>query len=220
MKKYKNKYRIESHRHRYWDYSLPGGYFITICTAQRACFLGNISDGVMQLSSYGQVVQDEMLRIPAYHDSVQLGAWVVMPNHVHMIVDIIDGDNNDDDDGNGNDVEKIHEFSLPQPPPQPKPQPQSEPQSPPWWHDPNYRPTTDEIKQYRKQRRKMTIPKIVGKFKMITSKQINIIRQSPHQKNWQSNYHDHIIKNHTSYQRIQTYIKNNPLHWDKDKFHG
>ncbi len=66
----------------------------------------------------------------------------------------------------------------------------------------------------------MIIPKIIGKFKMITSKQINIIRDTPKQKNWQANYHDHIIRDDQSYGRIQRYINNNPLNWKTDKFHG
>jgi len=66
----------------------------------------------------------------------------------------------------------------------------------------------------------MIIPKIVGKFKMITSKQINMIRNTPKQKNWQAIYHDHIIRNKNSYHCIQNYIKDNPLNWYIDKFHG
>lgn len=97
-------------------------------------------------------------------------------------------------------VKKIHEFSLPIPPTQPT------------------QPTIDEIKQYRKQRRNMIIPKIFGKFQQQTSKQINILRNTPGVKNWQRNYHDHIIRNDKSYQNIRNYIVNNPQKWMNDKF--
>lgn len=77
----------------------------------------------------------------------------------------------------------------------------------------------DEIKQYRKQRRKMIIPKIIGKFKMLTSKNINILQAREGQKNWQHDYYDHIIRDQQSLDRISDYIKNNPLNWNEDKFY-
>ena len=66
----------------------------------------------------------------------------------------------------------------------------------------------------------MLIPKILGKFKMQTSKQINILRNTPGETNWQSNYHDHIIRNNDEYKRIKHYIINNPEEWDNDKFNN
>lgn len=36
---------------------------------------------------------------------------------------------------------------------------------------------------------------------------------------WQGRYHDHIIKNESTFQRIRDYIKTNPLNWEKDKFY-
>ena len=65
----------------------------------------------------------------------------------------------------------------------------------------------------------MLIPMIMGKFQMQTSKQINIINNTPGNKNWQHNYHDHVIRNNAEYQRIKHYIKNNPLNWKDDKFY-
>lgn len=206
--KYHNKYRIESNRWPYWDYSAPGSYFITICTQNRSCIFGTISAGKMILSAYGEIVENEFLKIPTYHQRAGLDAHVVMPNHVHCIITL--GDDNAGD-GGGGDVEKIHEFSLPEP------RPHHHPQS--WWHNPNHHPTDDEIKQYRKQRRRMIIPKLLGKFQMITSKQINLIRHTPGTKNWQPNYHDHFIRDSVAYYRIKRYIRNNPENWKGDTFH-
>ena len=64
----------------------------------------------------------------------------------------------------------------------------------------------------------MIIPKICGKFQMLTSKHINQLRQTPGTKNWQANYHDHVVRNNGEYQRIKNYIINNPKKWDEDKF--
>ena len=110
-------------------------------------------------------------------------------------------------------VEKIHEFSLPI---QLQPLASPSPPSDPWWDEPNYIPTAYEVIQYRKQRRRMIIPKMVGRLKMQTSKQINIKRNTPGVQNWQSSYHDHIIRDAKSYQRIKDYIVNNPKNWEED----
>lgn len=65
----------------------------------------------------------------------------------------------------------------------------------------------------------MIIPKTIGKLKMKTSKQINILRQTPGRTNWQHDYHDHIIRNKRAYQNIAQYIRNNPKKWEEDGFH-
>lgn len=191
MAKYKNKYRVESNRHRYWDYSWPGYYYITICVINRECTLEKIINGKMYLSESGQIVQDEILDIPQYNERLQLGEWVVMPNHIHMIIEIMDGD------GDG----------TPSAPPTP------------WWYDPDYKPTIDEIKQYRRQRRKMIIPKTIGKIKMVTSKNINNSHHTEGRKNWQRDYYDHIIRNQQSLDRITNYIKNNLRNWNEDELY-
>ncbi len=209
--KYQNKYRIESNRWQFWDYSAPGSYFITICITGRDEVLGNIKNKKMELSVFGEIVKSEFQKIPGYHKRAFLDAWVIMPNHVHCIITL----GNYDDDCIDVEkihvkkihVKKIHEFSL-RPPPSPQ-QPQ------PFYNNP---PTESEIKQYRKQRRKMLIPKLTGKFQMQTSKQINISRNTPGTKNWQHDYHDHVIRNKSAYRRIKQYIINNPKNWDNDKF--
>lgn len=212
MTKYKNKYRIESNRWRCWDYSALAQYFLTICIQDREHILGKIADDKMILSPAGKIVQSEIENIPTYHPRIILDEWVVMPNHVHLIVEL---KGYDYDNGNDN-VGKIHEFSLPQS----KPNSQSPSATPSrhWWQIPNYIPNADDIKQYRKFRRKMLIPKIMGKLKMITSKQINFLNNTSGHRNWQPNYHDYIIRNQKSYYNIKNYIINNPRKWENDKF--
>jgi len=78
--------------------------------------------------------------------------------------------------------------------------------------------TEEEIKQYRRIRRKMLVPMILGKFQMQTSKHINILRKTPGQKTWQPNYHDHVIRNDEEYFRIKQYIINNPSQWIDDTY--
>ena len=83
---FKNKYRIPSTRLQTWDYSKNGAYFITICTQNREHFFGNIQNGMMQLSEIGKLAERYWLEIPEHFPFVELGNFVVMPNHVHGIL--------------------------------------------------------------------------------------------------------------------------------------
>jgi REP element-mobilizing transposase RayT len=87
---YRGRYRIESARWPAWDYGAPGWYFVTICT--KGPFLGEIfRAGTMWLSEAGQVVAQEWARTALIRQRVRLDAWVVMPDHFHGIVGIIEG---------------------------------------------------------------------------------------------------------------------------------
>jgi len=84
--KFKGKYRIPSARWAAWDYSSNAAYFITICVANRAPDFGRIMDGKMILSPLGQSAQDCWIEIPNHFPFVELGEFVVMPNHTHGVV--------------------------------------------------------------------------------------------------------------------------------------
>lgn len=86
MTLFRDRYRIESARLRGWDYSADGHYFITVCTKNRECFLGQIENGKMLPSPAGKVVEEEWKRTEQVRPDVRLDAWVMMPNHVHGIV--------------------------------------------------------------------------------------------------------------------------------------
>jgi len=83
-----------------YDYSQAGYYFITICTFQQQNILGQIplSVGaihespemvqlpVMRKSPAGDIVEQILLEIPSRYPSVTLDKYVIMPNHLHMII--------------------------------------------------------------------------------------------------------------------------------------
>jgi len=69
------------------------------------------------------------------------------------------------------------------------------------------------------QRRKMLLSKIMGRFKMVTAKQINLSRNTPGVPVWQRNYYEHIIRNEESYNEIAKYICTNPLKWKDDRYY-
>ena len=80
------KRRKNSLRLRGYDYSQPGAYFITTVTHQRKLLFGEIINGQMVLNELGKIVQKEWKRTPKIRREVDLGAYMIMPNHFHAIV--------------------------------------------------------------------------------------------------------------------------------------
>lgn len=76
----------KSPRLKGYDYSLVGGYFVTICAYGKEHHFGTIRDGEMRLSDVGQIAHDHWLRTPEFFPTVKLSDYVVMPNHVHGIL--------------------------------------------------------------------------------------------------------------------------------------
>jgi REP element-mobilizing transposase RayT len=74
-----------------YDYSSAGAYFVTVVTWGRDCLFGDVVDGVMVLNDIGKIVQEEWERTAIVRQNIELGAYVVMPNHFHGILIIHDG---------------------------------------------------------------------------------------------------------------------------------
>ncbi|OGT03073.1 MAG: hypothetical protein A2143_09885 [Gallionellales bacterium RBG_16_57_15] len=161
-----------------YDYSQAGAYFVTICTQGRVCLFGDIKNGAMALNEYGCVVRDEWLKIAGIRTEIQSGEFVVMPNHFHGVVIIVEPATQS---GAMTTVGAIHE-PLP----------------------------------LRQQRRQMALSKIIGRFKMLTAKRINEIRQLPGIPVWQRNYYEHVIRNEDDYRQIAEYVADNPHRWAED----
>ena len=73
-------------RLRDYDYAQAGAYFVTVCTSQRKCLLGDIVNDVMQCNAHGMMVQACWEELPRHYGHVTLDEFVVMPNHVHGII--------------------------------------------------------------------------------------------------------------------------------------
>jgi putative transposase len=76
-----------------YDYTQPGGYFVTIVTFQRDCLFGEIVNGEMQLNEFGKITDECWRAIPEHFGNIDLGAYVVMPNHVHGVIVITNVEN-------------------------------------------------------------------------------------------------------------------------------
>lgn len=68
------------------DYSLSGFYFVTICTTNRECLFGEITKGEMKLNEYGKIIQEEWLKTSEIRKNIIIDEFVIMPNHIHMII--------------------------------------------------------------------------------------------------------------------------------------
>ena len=66
-------------------------------------------------------------------------------------------------------------------------------------------------------RRRMLLSKVVGRFKMVSAKQINVQRDTPGVPVWQRNYYEHIVRDEESLNRIRQYIADNPAQWEFDR---
>jgi REP element-mobilizing transposase RayT len=89
------KYNPEIHHRRSirlkdYDYSQAGAYFVTVCTQNRECLFGDITNASMQLNNYGEVVTKCWNDLSNHFPRIILDAFVVMPNHVHGIVVILE----------------------------------------------------------------------------------------------------------------------------------
>jgi putative transposase len=87
-----NIHHRRSIRLRGYDYTQAGAYFVTICTHQRQRLFGEIVDGEMHLNLCGQVVASRWQNIPRHFPCVKLDEFVVMPDHLHGIIVIDDGE--------------------------------------------------------------------------------------------------------------------------------
>ena len=91
--RFRDRYRRPSARLRNWDYSADGIYFITICTAGHEYFFGEIVNKKMVLSEIGTLVQREWEKSFEVRAELFCDWYVIMPNHIHAILRIENGNN-------------------------------------------------------------------------------------------------------------------------------
>jgi REP-associated tyrosine transposase len=110
------------HRHSIrlpeYDYSQPGAYYVTIVAWHRESLFGEIAGGEMALSKFGLVAMLQWGKLPKRFPIIELGAFVVMPNHMHGIIMIMDGrgtagNRNDHDGESSRRVPTREQFQKP-----------------------------------------------------------------------------------------------------------
>jgi len=173
-----------------YDYSRRGLYFITICTQNRLCSFGGIKKGEIILNDAGKMIKTVWDEIPVYYQRFNVHEFIVMPNHIHGIIQIA---------SNPNLVGAgpcaclnpciANDIGQPQ----------------------GVAPTmslSDVVHRFKT----LTTKRYVDGVKNNGWPRFN-------KKLWQRNYYEHIIRDEKSYNKLSDYIINNPMSWQEDKYY-
>lgn len=71
-----------------FDYSSDAIYFVTICTHDKIHQFGKIQDEKMNLNEFGTIADHQICWLKSHYSYVELHNFVVMPNHVHLLIGI------------------------------------------------------------------------------------------------------------------------------------
>jgi putative transposase len=192
-----NIHHRRSIRLRGYDYAQAGVYFVTICAQGRECLFGEIVGGEMLLNEYGRIVAECWDDIAHHFSTVELDATVVMPNHMHGVIVLLESNDNvgarfphPDGRGYGRGYGRGHRAPT---------------------------PTTDAVAAAL--HRRPTLGQIVAYAKYQSTKRINVLRDMPGLRVWQRNYYEHIIRDEADLLKIREYVVNNPARWEFDQLH-
>jgi putative transposase len=229
---FNNKYRIPSARLEKWNYAKEAMYFVTICTKNNRNYFGKIIRdkdhiAMLQPTDLGRIAHAEWYKsIEMRQDmNLEMGEFVVMPNHIHGI--IIIGQNaynhprtdarhrvSNKESKNTPPITKNNEedaidFHSPIPP-----------------SDARHRVSIKESKDtpsiltndYKNQfgPQSNNLASIIRGYKSAVT---TYARKNGIDFDWHPRFHDHIIKSIDAYHNISNYIINNPTKWAEDKFY-
>lgn len=188
--KFQNKYRIPPSRAAWHDYS-GGVYFITICVAEREYYFGKITNGEIQLTEIGKYADKCVMEIQNLHSDIIVPMYVVMPNHIHLIVivetPVIDTPNVETpyyDVSTG--AEQIGQT-----------------------------PIRKNKKMQSIANQCGRLSHVISQFKSAVTRYAN---QNGISFKWQTRFHDRIVRDQNELNRIAEYIENNPYNWFTDEY--
>lgn len=183
-----NKHHRKSIRLKGYDYSQAGLYFITICCQNKVHLFGNVINEQMILNDAGKMIEKWFNELQNKFPDVKCHEMVVMPNHIHFIIENIGSVGADlrvcPNDSNISKTEKRVSEIL------------GEHAGSPLHRVLQWFKTMSTNEYIRGVKNNNWIP-FDGKL-------------------WQRNYWEHIIRNDQSYQKISDYIINNPSKWNDD----
>ena len=174
-----------------YDYSSQGAYFVTLCCEDRKHRFGEITQHQMHLNDLGKIAAEWMENLPTKFPNIEIGEYIIMPDHIHAIIIINDAiPERVDRDGDTEEISRgdreVREVRA---------------------------PFTGAIEEGAPD---ATLGNIVGAYKSLVAngclkwyKERNL-RMG---KLWQRNYFERIIRDERSYENIAAYIRNNPEKW-------
>jgi REP element-mobilizing transposase RayT len=186
-----------------YDYTQTGAYFVTLVTYHREEIFGKVVNGEMRLNNFGQIAKQQWEKLPHRFRHVEWGNFVIMPNHMHGIVFIVD-------DGKGaaeSTHDKISESSR-------------------------CALTAEDAQDFVSESSSASVRiskmpnvvagslgSIVRAYKSAVAYRINMARGLSGAPVWQRNYYEHIARNETEIKNIWDYIDDNPRRWEEDQLH-
>ncbi|HEY0153785.1 MAG TPA: transposase [Longimicrobium sp.] len=192
-------------RLRDYDYAQPGAYFITICTKQRRCVFGNVSDCAMELNAAGRIVEREWFALPQRFSTVALDEFVIMPNHVHAIIRLVGARFIAPVPGPGSDARHVERRM-----PKRRMPVQSGTRVADDTGAINRAPT--EVSPHN--RGAVTLGEVVRTFKAASA--IRIRREADPGFAWQRNYSERVLRDDDRLARARKYVAENPARWRDD----
>ena len=205
-----------------YDYSRPGAYFVTIVAQDRLCLFGEVVDGEMLLNEAGGMVEEAWEWLARRHPYVELDSYVVMPNHLHGVIVLTDaggrggsrtaltrsrsggGSGSGGRGGSrtaptGRRDQREHGVGA-------------------IGRDDYGSQTADTVSgSIGGGKGRKTLGRLVGAFKTVSTKRINIVRGTPGEMLWQRNYYERVIRNDRELNLIREYIEGNPAKWETDE---
>ncbi|MDA3813888.1 MAG: hypothetical protein PF570_06495 [Candidatus Cloacimonetes bacterium] len=171
-----------------YDYTSSGAYFITLCTLNHEQSLGEIINHEMILSRFGEIVSEKWFDIPNHHKHVELGEFIIMPNHIHGIIWIV-SQTVGASLGMTDEKERVCRG----------------------------KPRQEEIysRKFGKPQ-SGSLSMIINHFKGSVKRWCN--QNEYKGVLWQRNYYEHVILNDKELNNISEYIKINPQNWSKDEY--
>ena len=85
------KHHRRSIRLKGYAYSQAGAYYVTIVTWHREFLFGEVVKGEMRLNKFGLVARQQLEKLTKRFPNIELGTFVIMPNHIHVIIFVTDG---------------------------------------------------------------------------------------------------------------------------------
>jgi len=183
-----HKHHRRSIRLPNYDYAKAGYYFVTITTQNREHLFGEIVDEKMVLNVAGEMVQGLWYDIVNDFPNIALHDFMVMPNHIHGIIEIVGAPlvgalNLVGALDMANTVD-IHDKRVPI----------------------KGAPMVGNVVGVFKSKTTNSYIKMVKNGTL-----------PPFNKRiWQRNYYEHVVRDDVDYVRIAEYVANNPLTWDED----
>lgn len=202
-----DKYRIKSTRLPEWNYSSDWWYYVTICVDKYKYFFGEVVDDEMKLNDVWKIVESIWLEIPGHFPNIELDEFVIMPNHLHGILYIVEtsiyGVSNKELNTINNNLHAMNRVST-----DASLQTINRASTVWWW----------VVWNKNVMLNKNSLWYVLRWFKWSVSSKLNKLFPDLNFK-WQSWFYEHIIRNDKDLERIREYIQNNPYKRKNDEYY-